>query len=243
MPENLEGNRFLGRDGENCLSEAWNLDGIYKQFPCSEFTIYVAELSASYDFDIETTYLILNIDGKSQISLDDPIRAVSFINYVLTNDQSQSTLDVLKNTYKNSDMTTFLAVMRKMVQNFLLDGPCQKIKMSDMLNGYKNEKASILYDQKDGGLQYQQGQEVIMNDQVTPIWDRSEKSTSQVIGLFTGALKVDQVSKVRFNNDKNYVNKLLPVRDGFNYSNVAVSPTPSTENLINFGNTTNGMQF
>lgn len=73
--------------------------------------------------------------------------------------------------------------------------------------------------------------------------DTSQKSTSQVIGLYTGALKVDQISKVRFNNDKNYVNKLLPVRDGFNYSNVAISPTPSTEKLLTFGNTTNGMQF
>jgi len=71
-------------------------------------------------------------------------------------------------------MATFLVVMRNMVQNFLLEGPCQKIKMSDLLNGYKNERASILYDQNDGGFQYQLGQEVIMNDQVTPIWDRSE---------------------------------------------------------------------
>tara|TARA_B110000285_G_C14953278_1_gene527887 strand:+ start:394 stop:582 length:189 start_codon:yes stop_codon:yes gene_type:complete len=62
-----------------------------------------------------------------------------------------------------------------------------------------------------------------------------------VIGLFTGALKVDQVSKVRFNNNKDYVNKNLAIRDGFNYSNVAISPTPSTENLLAFGNTTNGM--
>ena len=153
VPENLEGNRFLGRNGQNCVSDAWKLDGVYETFPCSEFSNWVSKFDdPRYTFNEQTTQLILNIDGQSEISLDDPIRATSFINFVLTNDQSDETLQVLKNTYQNANMANFLSIMRIMVQDFLLGGPCQKTKMTDLLNGYKSNRTTILYDDKDGGL-------------------------------------------------------------------------------------------
>lgn len=42
VPENLEGNRFLGRNGDTCISDAWKLDGVYEFFPCSEFSNYLS---------------------------------------------------------------------------------------------------------------------------------------------------------------------------------------------------------
>jgi hypothetical protein len=59
--------------------------------------------------------------------------------------------------------------------------------------------------------------------------------------MYTGAMKVDTVAKIRFNNDKDYVNRMMPINDGFNYTNVQVPPTKSSDELILFRNSTFGM--
>ena len=48
----------------------------------------------------------------------------------------------------------------------------------------------------------------------------TNQSMSQVVGMYTGALKIDNVGKIRFNNDRNYLNKFMPIFDGNNVSYV-----------------------
>ena len=44
-------------------------------------------------------------------------------------------------------------------------------------------------------------------------------------GIYTGAIKKDDTSKIRFINDKNYFNKLVGVYDGTDKQILQVSPT------------------
>lgn len=123
-------------------------------------------------------------------------------------------------------MTPFIPIMRKMVQEYLLGGPCKTMSMDDYIFGYKNEKLESLYNE----LEYQKGKEVSLQSNVNPVLTlNSSTSKSQVIGIYTGALRIDKVGMIRFNNDRNYVNKLLPIFDGNNMTNVQVSPTSSDE--------------
>lgn len=104
-----------------------------------------------------------------------------------------------------------------MVQEYLLGGPCKTIKLNDFIFGYKNDRLDNLYDQ----FKFQEGKEVALQQDVNPILDvMTNQSMSQVVGMYTGALKIDNVGKIRFNNDRNYLNKFMPIFDGNNMSYV-----------------------
>ena len=123
IPTDFEGNEFLNIDGETCLSKAWKLkDDQNENFPCSEFTSYKGETG---DISPETYAQIFDIDGNSQVSIDNEIRASKVISYFSSNPKG-SVDDELNSIYKTSDFTAFIDMMRSMVESYLLKGPCKQ---------------------------------------------------------------------------------------------------------------------
>jgi hypothetical protein len=123
IPTDFEGNEFLNIDGETCLSKAWKLkDDQNMNFPCSEFTSYKGDTG---DISAETFAQIIDIDGNSQVSMDNEIRASKVIHYISSNTKG-SVSDELNAIYKTSDIYIFVDMMRSMVETYLLKGPCKQ---------------------------------------------------------------------------------------------------------------------
>ena len=71
----------------------------------------------------------------------------------------------------------------------------------------------------------------------------SPNSENQVQGIYTGSLNIQEISSVRFANDKNYANRLMDVHNGTDWQPLQVSPSTVSESLVDLGTSSNGMQF
>jgi hypothetical protein len=124
-----------------------------------------------------------------------------------------------------------------MVQDYLFGGAYVSISEYQYVFGYQDTKIDHLYDEST----VQEGKELHLDDNVNQIIN--EQSTvfkNQTIGMFTGAIKKDETSKIRFLNDKNYVNKKINIFDGKKIHSLPVSPTAKLQKLDLLYN---GMQF
>lgn len=90
----------------------------------------------------------------------------------------------------------------------MFKGPCQTIPLNHFIYGYNDHYIADLYSDEE----FLKNKEVAINSYITPIFtEKSPDLSNQKIGLFTGSNDLEQVSRVRFLNDKNYMNKLQDI--------------------------------
>jgi hypothetical protein len=104
--------------------------------------------------------------------------------------------------------------------------------------GYEDSSISLLHED----MSIFEGKEVALNSFVTPMFNENSM-TNQVQGIYTGSLNIQKISRIRFTNDRNYVNRLMNITVGNSTAAMQVSPSKVSEKLVSLDTSTNGMQF
>jgi hypothetical protein len=125
-----------------------------------------------------------------------------------------------------------------MVELYLFRGFSKELTLSELFFGYEDSSISLIHED----LSIYEGKEVALNSFVTAMFNENSVS-DQVQGIYTGSLNIQQISRVRFANDKNYVNRMMNISIGNITTPVQVSPSKVSEKLVSLDTSTNGMQF
>ena len=142
--------------------------------------------------------------------MDNEIRASKVLTYLSSNPKG-SVEDELNGIYKTNDFGVFVDMMRSMVETYLLKGPCKQYTLQDFIFGYSDPSIQLIHEQ----LSIFEGKEVALSSYVnTVLTEMSPYSENQVQGIYTGSLNIQEISSVRFANDKNYANRLMDVHNG-----------------------------
>lgn len=135
------------------------------------------------------------------------------------------------------DFYVLFAKLRIMVQEYLFGGALIQMSQYAYVFGYQDPRIQYLFAEKS----VQEGKEVHLDDNISILTNElSAVVMNQTAGMYTGAIKKDQTSKIRFINGKNYLNKKLNIFDGNKINSLTVSPTSALQSLDDLYN---GMQF
>ena len=104
-----------------------------------------------------------------------------------------------------------------MVEAYLLKGPCKQYTIDDFIFGYSDPSLQLIHEQ----MSIFEGKEVALSSYVnTVLTDASPYNENQVQGIYTGSLNVQDISRVRFVNDKNYANRLIDIHNGTDWQSL-----------------------
>ena len=96
--------------------------------------------------------------------------------------------------------------------------------MDQYIFGYDEHRIQFLFNEK--GIN--DGRELFLDSYVKQIYgELSPSYATETKGMYTGSLDVDNTGKIRFINDKNYINKMLNIFDGTTTQSLPVSPNPA----------------
>jgi hypothetical protein len=125
-----------------------------------------------------------------------------------------------------------------MVGGYLFNQTTTKtLTKEEYLFGYEDTRLQLAFNNT---ADYFDGMEVDMPAYFTPtIVDKSPLSLEQKTGIYTGSVSLDKVARVRFLNEKNYLNRQMPIFDGAERTMMPVT----TGGIERFTKATNGMQF
>lgn len=159
----------------------------------------------------------------------------------MKNDESKETTAVLQSIYgANTNFYKFFEAQRVMVQEYLLGGAKRNTTMDELIFGFEDLRIPHLYDEMD---YFSGGRHAVLTSIISPIFNDASKSAKmEKVGLYTGSLDQERLGKIRFVNDKDYVNKKVAVFNGTALNLVQVSPTPKPV-VFTKSIATNGMQF
>ena len=160
-----------------------------------------------------------------------------------SNTRTAEHAQVLDNIYGTTNFFSFFDSMRNMVQDFLLGGTEIKLTKLDFIMGYTDDRVRYMFNTSD----FFHGKEVMLNRAVSPIFqEKSPLFNAQKKGIYTGSLNVTHSSKIRFLNEKNYINQMMYIFNGIDYQLIESAVTNEasiTEENMQVLNTTNGVQF
>jgi hypothetical protein len=188
-------------------------DSLY-WYPCPEL---IGNLDTT--LTVEQAAKLVDFDGTNLVSLDNELRAVKFVNYIIQNPSTPEALTSFQKIYAINDMYSFFDSMRGMTQNWLLGGATQKITLGNLIRGYYDRKVVFMYND----TSIYEGNELILSAFVSPVFnepsvvatkDMEDLQTLQMKGLYTGSLNLGNVSKVGYVNGVNFISTNVSMFDG-----------------------------
>ena len=229
------GSKYFPDKGDNCLNKWWyqgsdikmsnkaDIDLIdkFQMFPCPEWINYAKPLKE------ETVTAIF--DDANHFSLTDEFRAKSVTTKISEGDKGE--ISRINQLYYTEDFTVVFAGLRTMVQNYILQSHTKTIKNSELLYGYWDDRIGYLYNDTD----LWSGKEFHLKPFVANILAEPSQQAipedpnllvfyMQKFGIYTGSLDTNNVAKIRYINDKSFINQITPIFDGLQVQNITISP-------------------
>lgn len=114
----------------------------------------------------------------------------------------------MQNLYKIDNLPRFLSGSRNMIDKYLFGG-ASSLSLNAYLYGYVDRYIEHAFDERP----FLAGKEVDLEPYVSPILTDDQRKNEQK-GIYPGTIDINRVSSVRFINQKNYINKLVPIKNG-----------------------------
>lgn len=111
--------------------------------------------------------------------------------------------------------------------------------MKDFLHGKEDLRLKEIFN----ATGFFDGKEVIMEDYVGAVFNEDAIFRKrEVKGIYTGSADKDRICKIRFQNSKNYINKIVNIDNGNDIKEVTISPSQITKTFTE-EKVTNGVQY
>lgn len=117
-------------------------------------------------------------------------------------------IDAMQTLYNIDSLPAFLSGGRKLIDQYLF-GNVTSLSLNAFLYGYNDQYIVHAFDERP----FLAGKEVDLEPFISPILTDEQRMNEQK-GIYPGTIDLDRVASIRFINQKHYINKNVPIKNG-----------------------------